>query len=233
MNDLIRKPAAGRGEVVAEAVEVWKSHDHGRVEVLRGASCAVRAGELVALWGASGSGKSTLLHLLGGLDAPDRGRLRVCGLDPCDERARGELRRRHLGFIFQLHNLIPNLTVEENIRVPVLALGGSAAEAARRITELAERVGLENRLRHRVQDLSGGERQRAAICRALVNRPRVLLADEPTGSLDERTGDTVFALLRELARDERVAVVLCTHERRFAELCDRLLRVRDGKVAET
>lgn len=233
MSDHIRKNPTGRGEIIAEATDVWKSHDHGRVEVLRGASCAVRAGELVALWGASGSGKSTLLHLLGGLDVPDRGRLRVCGLDPCDERSRGELRRQHLGFVFQLHNLIPNLTVEENVRVPVLAAGGSPAEAARRIAGLAERMGLEKRLRHRVQDLSGGERQRAAICRALVNRPRLLLADEPTGSLDERTGDTVFALLRELARDERVAVVLCTHERRFAEACDRLLRVRDGRVGET
>lgn len=222
----------GRGEVVAEARDVWKSYDGGRVEVLRGASLEVRAGELVALWGASGSGKSTLLHLLGGLDLPDRGELRVCGLDPREERARLSLRRQSLGFVFQLHNLIPDLTVEENIRVPALALGLSSAAMAARVAELAARVELTHRLRHRVQDLSGGERQRAAICRALMNRPRLLLADEPTGALDEQTGDKVFALLGELARAERVVVVLCTHERRFAEACDRLIRVRAGKLEE-
>ena len=222
----------GRGEILAEARDVWKSYDGGRVEVLRGASVTVRAGELVALWGSSGSGKSTLLHLLGGLDAPDRGELRVCGLNPCDEAQRLILRRQWLGFVFQLHNLIPDLTVEENIRLPALALGATRTTMAERVRVLAERVGLGHRLAHRVQDLSGGERQRAAICRALMNSPKILLADEPTGSLDEQTGDRVFALLKELARAERVAVVLCTHERRFAEACDRLLRVRAGRVEE-
>jgi lipoprotein-releasing system ATP-binding protein len=202
------------------------------VEVLRGANFSVRAGELVALWGASGSGKSTLLHLLGGLDTPDRGELRVCGMDPRGERERLTLRRHHLGFVFQLHNLIPDLTVEENIRLPAIALGCPPSAAAARVRELADRVGLGHRLAHRVQDLSGGERQRAAICRALMNRPRLLLADEPTGSLDEQTGDTVFALLKELAAAERVAVVLCTHERRFAEACDRLVRVRAGRTED-
>jgi lipoprotein-releasing system ATP-binding protein len=184
------------------------------------------------LWGASGSGKSTLLHLLGGLDAPDRGELKVCGLDPRGERERLMLRRYLLGFVFQLHNLIPDLTVEENIRLPALALGATTGAMARRVGELAERVGLGHRLRHRAQDLSGGERQRVAICRALMNAPRLLLADEPTGSLDERTGETVFALLKELARAERVTVVLCTHERRFAEACDRVVRVRAGRMEE-
>jgi lipoprotein-releasing system ATP-binding protein len=230
MNEAVR--GGVRGEIVAEARDVWKSYDGGRVEVLRGASLRVRAGELVALWGASGSGKSTLLHLLGGLDAPDRGELCVCGLDPRGERERLTLRRHLLGYVFQLHNLVPDLTVEENIRLPALALGASRAAMARRVAELAERVGLAPRLRHRVQDLSGGERQRAAICRALMNAPRLVLADEPTGSLDEQTGETVFALLRELAREQKAAVVICTHERRFAEACDRLARVRAGRVEE-
>ena len=231
MNDPV-KNSEGRGEIVAEAREVWKSYDAGRVEVLRGASVAARAGEMLALWGASGSGKSTLLHLLGALDAPDRGELRVCGLDPRGERERLLLRRHLLGFVFQLHNLIPDLTVEENIRLPALALGARPAAMAARVRALAERVGLSHRLRHRVQDLSGGERQRAAICRALMNSPRIVLADEPTGSLDEQTGESVFLLLKELARAERVAVVLCTHERRFAEACDRIVRVRAGRVEE-
>jgi lipoprotein-releasing system ATP-binding protein len=231
MNDPVKNPE-GRGEIVAEAREVWKSYDAGRVEVLRGATVAARAGEMLALWGASGSGKSTLLHLLGALDAPDRGELRVCGLDPRGERERLLLRRHLLGFVFQLHNLIPDLTVEENIRLPALALGARPAAMAARVRALAERVGLSHRLRHRVQDLSGGERQRAAICRALMNSPRIVLADEPTGSLDEQTGESVFLLLKELARAERVAVVLCTHERRFAEACDRIVRVRAGRVEE-
>ena len=231
MNDPVKNPE-GRGEIVAEAREVWKSYDAGRVEVLRGATVAARAGEMLALWGASGSGKSTLLHLLGALDAPDRGELRVCGLDPRGERERLLLRRHLLGFVFQLHNLIPDLTVEENIRLPALALGARPAAMAARVRALAERVGLSHRLRHRVQDLSGGERQRAAICRALMTSPRIVLADEPTGSLDEQTGESVFLLLKELARAERVAVVLCTHERRFAEACDRIVRVRAGRVEE-
>lgn len=232
MSDTPARNGSGRSEILAEAREVWKSYDSGRVEVLRGATMQVRAGELVALWGSSGSGKSTLLHLLGGLDVQDRGELRVCGLDPCAEARRLLLRRYWLGFVFQLHNLIPDLTVEENIRLPALALGATRGEMAARVRVLADRVGLGHRLGHRAQDLSGGERQRVAICRALMNSPRLLLADEPTGSLDEGTGDTVFALLKELARAERVAVLLCTHERRFAEACDRLLRVRAGRVEE-
>ncbi len=212
---------------------VVKTYDRGRITVLRDVSLVVRGGELVALWGASGSGKSTLLHLIGGLDVPDRGDIEVCGLDPRREPDRLALRRRHLGFVFQLHNLIPDLTVEENLRIPALALGRPPAETAARIRTLADRVGLGHRLDHRIQDISGGERQRTAICRALVNAPRLLLADEPTGSLDERTGETVFALLKELAEQEKIAVLIATHERRFAEACHRIVRVRDGQLAET
>lgn len=218
--------------LLAEARNVTKSYDAGRITVLRGASLAVRAGEIVALWGASGSGKSTLLHLLGGLDVPDTGEISVCGLDPRLEAHRIELRRRHLGFVFQLHNLIPDLTVEENIRVPALAVGLASAPTAARVRTLAESVGLADRLGHRIQDLSGGERQRTALCRALMNSPRLILADEPTGSLDEQTGETVFNLLRELARRDGITVVLATHERRFAEACDRLIRVRHGQLQE-
>lgn len=219
-------------EVLASARGVWKSYDDGRITVLRDVSLSVRAGELVALWGASGSGKSTLLHLLGGLDVPERGELAVCGFDPRVEADRLVLRRRHLGFIFQLHNLIADLTVEENLRVPALAVGAATEATKARILELTQRVGLDHRLGHRVQDISGGERQRVAICRALMNSPRLLLADEPTGSLDEATGDAVFQLLRELASRDGIAVVLATHERRFAEACDRIVRVRDGQLHE-
>jgi ABC-type lipoprotein export system ATPase subunit len=218
-------------EVLAEARGVSKSYDDGKISVLRDVSLNVRAGELVALWGASGSGKSTLLHLLGGLDAPDRGELKVCGLDPRNEANRLLLRRHRLGFVFQLHNLIPDLTVEENLRVPAFAVGRAARATRERIQQLAEQVGIGHRLRT-IQDLSGGERQRTAICRALMNQPRLLLADEPTGSLDESTGSVVFALLKQLAEREHIAVVLATHERRFAEACHRIVRVRDGQLDE-
>jgi ABC-type lipoprotein export system ATPase subunit len=221
-----------RGEIVARANQVVKSYDDGRITVLHGVSLEVRAGEVVSLWGASGSGKSTLLHLLGGLDLPDAGSMEVCGLDPTQEADRLELRRHQLGYIFQLHNLIPDLTVEENVRVPALAVGTARDETAQRVRELAEKVGIGHRLHHRIQDLSGGERQRAAICRALMNGPRLLLADEPTGSLDEKTGNTVFSLLKTMAEQEGIAILLATHERRFAEQCSRVLRVRDGQLSE-
>ncbi|AOS46394.1 Lipoprotein-releasing system ATP-binding protein LolD [Lacunisphaera limnophila] len=214
------------------ARNLHKSYDGGRLKVLQDVSLEVRPGELVALLGSSGSGKSTLLHLLGGLDVPDQGELAVCGLDPRDEVARLELRRRHLGFVFQLHNLIPDLTMAENIAVPALATGMDPAARQARIAELTARLGLGHRLTHRIQDLSGGERQRTAICRALMNSPRLLLADEPTGSLDEETGSSVFALIKELAERDGIAVVLATHERRFAEQCHRFVRMRNGRLSE-
>ena len=216
--------------VLVSGVDLHKTYDAGRVRVLSGVSLEVHAGEMVALWGASGSGKSTLLHLLGGLDVPDSGELTICGLDPRDETHRLEMRRRHVGFVFQLHNLIPDLTVEENLRVPALAAGTAHVATMARVRELAESVGIAHRLKHRIQDISGGERQRTAICRALMNSPRLILADEPTGSLDEETGDTVFGLLQQLVKENGLTVVLATHERRFAEQCDRMLHVRQGRI---
>lgn len=219
-------------ELLVSAKDLWKTYDQGRIAVLQGVSLEVARGELVALWGSSGSGKSTLLHLLGGLDVPDRGELRLCGLDPRLEEDRLALRRSHLGYVFQLHNLIPDLTVRENLSVPALAANRPTAQTRARIEELSAAVGLGHRLGHRIQDLSGGERQRVAICRALMNSPSLLLADEPTGSLDERTGDTVFSLLKQLAEKQGIAVVLATHERRFAEACHRLLHMRDGRLVQ-
>jgi ABC-type lipoprotein export system ATPase subunit len=221
-----------RDEIVVSVRDVWKTYDSGAINVLQGVNLQVRTGELVALWGASGSGKSTLLHLIGGLDLPDRGELSVCSLDPRNEADRLILRRRHLGFVFQLHNLIADLTVLENLRVPAIATATPAQVVDQRIRELAEQVGIGHRLNHRIQDLSGGERQRTAICRALMNSPNIILADEPTGSLDEKTGETVFQLLRTLAEHNRITVILATHERRFAEACHRRIRVRDGQLAE-
>ncbi|HRE82923.1 MAG TPA: ABC transporter ATP-binding protein [Opitutaceae bacterium] len=219
-------------ETLVHARAVFKSYDRGKITVLRDVSLDVKRGEIVALWGSSGSGKSTLLHLLGGLDVQDSGHISICGLDPRTETNRLDLRRHHLGFVFQLHNLIPDLTVEENLRVPALAAGRSAAATRERLLELTDRVGIGHRLNHRIQDLSGGERQRTAICRALMPTPRLILADEPTGSLDEQTGSIIFDLLKTLAERDGIGVVIATHERRFAESCHRIARMRDGRLDE-
>jgi len=217
-------------EVLIEARDLWKSFDGGRIPVIQGVDLRVERGEMLALWGASGSGKSTLLHLLSGLDLPDRGSVSILGLDPTLERSRLVLRRRHLGFIFQLHNLIPDLSLEENLRIPALAAHRKEDETRERIEFLTSEVGLGHRLRHRIQDLSGGERQRTAICRALMHRPDLIFADEPTGSLDEETGQAVFEMLARLVAHEGVSVVLATHERRFVESCNRVLRIQHGKI---
>ena len=217
--------------IVAQGLK--KSFDRGRIRVLNGVDLTIARGEIVALWGASGSGKSTLLHLLGGLDLPDEGTVSVDGRGTVAESDRLELRRHQIGFVFQLHNLIPDLTLEENCRVPCLAAGRNSGYFHRRLHELAAQVGLEHRLKHRIQDLSGGERQRTALIRALINEPGIILADEPTGALDESTGGKIFSLLHQLARERGITVVLATHERRFAEACDRLIRVKDGLLVAT
>jgi len=209
-----------------------KSFDGGKVPVLRNAGLVIGGGERVALWGASGSGKTTLLNLMGGLDIPDEGKVSTFGLNPALESDRLRLRRQIVGFVFQLHNLIPYLTVRENILIPSLAIGLSRDGAERRLTRLLDLLGMSHRRDHRMQDLSGGERQRTAIGRALIHEPKVLLADEPTGALDEQTGDQVFRLLGDLAKELQVTVVIATHERRFAEACDRIFRVTKGHVEE-
>ncbi len=219
-------------DTIIEARDLWKSFDAGRIPVIQGVDLKIARGEMMALWGTSGSGKSTLLHLLSGLDVPDHGSVSVLGMNVSSEKDCLRLRRHHIGFIFQLHNLIPDLTLEENLRIPAMAAQKSATEVKARIEQLTEAVGLAHRLRHRVQDLSGGERQRTAICRALMNRPEIIFADEPTGSLDEQTGAAVFELFSRLVALEKVTVLLATHERRFVEACHRALRVSNGKVTE-
>lgn len=215
-----------------EVRSLCKSFDNGRVRVLDNVSLNLYQGETVALWGASGSGKTTLLNMIGGLDVPDSGTLRTGGLDPSREAHRLQLRREKVGFVFQLHNLIPYLTVRENMLIPAVASGLPPVEAESRLDELLDLLQMGHRRDHRMQDLSGGERQRTAIGRALIHRPTVLLADEPTGALDEVTGDKVFAMLKDLAGRVRVAVLIATHERRFAQACDRIFQVRQGTVKE-
>jgi lipoprotein-releasing system ATP-binding protein len=215
---------------VISASGIWKSFDDGKISVLKNVSFEVTPGEVVALWGVSGSGKSTLLHLLGGLDSADRGTIRVAGMDPASPQDRLGLRREKVGFIFQMHNLLADLTMRENCFIPALATGQPAQATKERFEELTDWLNLDHRRDQRIRQLSGGERQRTAICRALMHRPQVILADEPTGSLDEKNGEQVFQLLYDLSTREGVTVIMATHERHFAERCDRHILVKDGAI---
>jgi lipoprotein-releasing system ATP-binding protein len=218
--------------IVLRAEDVWKSYDAGAIRVLNGVDFEAIEGQTVALCGPSGCGKSTLLHLLGGLDEPDRGRISVHNIEIYARRSPLHLLRHEVGFVFQLHNLIPDLTLEENCLIPSVAAGIDRRSARARLHELADRTGLNRRLNHRIQKLSGGERQRTALCRALMNKPRILLADEPTGSLDEHTSAAVFKLLLDLVANEGVTLVMATHDRALAGRCDRLVEMRDGRIHE-
>jgi lipoprotein-releasing system ATP-binding protein len=218
--------------MVLRAEDVWKSYDAGAIGVLKGVDFEAAAGQTIALCGPSGCGKSTLLHLLGGLDDPDRGSVFVNGVEIHRRRSTVRLLRHELGFVFQLHNLIPDLTLKENCLIPTVAAGINRQTARQRLAQLTGRTGLSDRLDHRIQKLSGGERQRTALCRALMNRPKILLADEPTGSLDEGTSASVFELLLDLVDTEGITLVMATHDRGLAERCDRLVEMRDGRVHE-
>ena len=206
----------------------------GEVPVLVDVDLAVEAGDSVAVTGPSGSGKSTLLHLVGTLDEPGAGRLEVDGIDPfaLGERDLARFRNDAVGFVFQDHHLLPQLDVLENVLIPTLAFGAPDGADEERARELVERVGLSHRLGHRPGQLSGGERQRAAVARALIRRPRLLLCDEPTGSLDRTTAGAVADLLFELHRQEGAVLLLATHHEGLARRCDRVLELRDGRCFE-
>lgn len=213
-----------------EIDDVWKSFDGGRIEVLRGVSMQVAKGEIVALCGSSGCGKSTLLNVVSGLEMPDRGTARVLGHAVGEERKRVELLRRHIGYVFQFHHLMPDLTLRENCLVPAVATGLRRKDALARLEELAAATGVDHRLSRSVRELSGGERQRGALVRALMNDPQILLCDEPTGALDERNREGVFKLLLDLVRSRGRTMVIATHDPEIAARCDRVLRMRDGVI---
>lgn len=210
--------------------EVWKSFDGGRIEVLKGVTMTVAKGEVVALCGTSGCGKSTLLNVISGLEEVDRGVVRVAGFAVVEEATRVELLRRHLGYVFQMHHLMPDLTLAENCMVPVIAAGGGRAAGLVRLAELADATGMSHRLGQRVRELSGGERQRGALIRALMNDPELLLCDEPTGALDETNREKVFELLLDLVRARGRTMVMATHDPELARRCDRTIRMRDGRI---
>jgi putative ABC transport system ATP-binding protein len=217
----------------AQVINLTKDYQLGDVVVhaLRGVSLDFSEGDFVAIMGASGSGKSTLLNLLGCLDRLTTGHYILAGQDvsQMDDDQLSEIRSRYIGFIFQSYNLIPQLTVVENIEVPLFYQGNVSAEARQRCMDLAEMVGLSDRLDHRPYQLSGGQQQRVAIARALVNEPQIILADEPTGNLDSATGEEIMQMLEALNRSGKT-IIIVTHEPDIAERAHRTIRLRDGLV---
>ncbi len=228
--------AAAAAPLVLRAEGVVKTYGEGEAQVhaLRGVDFDLREGELVVLLGASGSGKSTLLNILGGLDVPTGGRVfyRDVELTHADESALTRYRREHVGFVFQFFNLLPTLTLADNIGLPCLLAGLPEAEVEARTRALASRVGITHRLSHYPQQVSGGEMQRAAIARALVHRPALLVADEPTGNLDSANGATVISLLAELNRELGVTILLATHAADVAAAAHRTIHMRDGQMVD-
>lgn len=223
-------------QAVLECRGVVRRFEEGatQLEVLKGVDLSVAPAERVAIIGTSGSGKTTLLQIMGGLDDPNEGTVLVDGqaMHGGDEKAKGDLRNRYIGFVYQFHHLLPEFTAEENVAMPLLIRRDSKSEAFAKARELLSRVGLGERLTHKPGELSGGERQRAAVARALITRPQLVLADEPTGNLDAGNGEHVLSLMLELNRELRTSLVIVTHDHSIAERMDRVLVLEDGRLRE-
>jgi putative ABC transport system ATP-binding protein len=213
--------------------DLVKTYEDGRIQALRGVDLDVASGEFIAIMGPSGCGKSTLLQLIGGLDVPDSGEISVGGLRLDEGVDLTEFRGRTVGFVFQLHNLIPVLTANENVMVPMLSAGGPPpSERLDRAAELIEAVGLTHRAGARPPELSGGERQRVAVARALANHPGVILADEPTGSLDSESGARILDILGDLQERSGTTLLLVTHDENVASRAGRVIRMLDGRISD-
>ena len=219
---------------ILQCQQLTKRYDQGGldVEVLKGVNLSIATGEQVAIMGASGSGKSTLLHLLGGLEKASGGEVVLDGvnLNKVNATKLAKLRNKSLGFIYQSHHLLGEFTVLENVAMPLLIAGLSVEEARIRSAQLLQRVGLGHRVEHKPGELSGGERQRAAVARALINKPCVVLADEPTGNLDSKTADQVYQLMQELNQELNVSFLVVTHDHDLASRMGRVLHMEDGLI---
>jgi len=223
-------------EIVVKAEDLEKTYYMGKIAVpaLRGVNLAFKRGEFVVVMGPSGSGKTTLLNLIGALDKPTRGKVYIDGEDltTLNEGKLTKIRRKKIGFVFQFYNLIPVLTAFENVELPMLISGKNKEDRRRRAFQLIEMMGLSDRSEHRPDELSGGEQQRVAIARSLANEPSIILADEPTGDLDTKTGQEVILALHDAAKKENVTVVVVTHDPVVTEKADRILEMRDGKIVD-
>ena len=219
-------------ENIIEIHGLKKSYENGQIIALNGVDLEIKKGEFVSIIGPSGSGKSTLLNMLGALDIADEGTINVAGVDLTRTNDLSKFRSQEIGFVFQLHNLIPNLTVLENVQIPMLETPLSGKKMEERAVELLRSVELEDKINQKPTKLSGGQRQRVAIARALVNHPSIILADEPTGSLDSKTGDIILDLLKGLHKKENVTLVMVTHEPYVANMAERIITVRDGEIIE-
>jgi len=231
----MQQSASPESVLVTENLTRTFSEGGRELSVLSGINFSVQSGERIAIIGASGSGKTTLLQLLGGLDRPSSGRVLVTGqpISELSESDQGRLRNRALGFVYQFHHLLPEFTALENVAMPLLVRGDAPKRAFAEAARLLDRVGLSERVEHRPGKLSGGERQRVAVARALVTRPAVVLADEPTGNLDRPTGERVFELLLELNASEGTSLVVVTHDIFLAERLDRCLELKDGQLIQS
>ena len=219
-------------DTVIDVRDVVKTYDQGRTRALDGVNFQVRRGEFVSITGPSGCGKSTLLHAIAALERPDSGTIHVNGDEITSQRDLSRFRARSIGLIFQLHNLLPNLTASENVQVPMYETNLSASARRKRAEELLALVDLDDKAKKRPTQLSGGERQRVAIARALANDPGIILADEPTGNLDSKAGQQAMAVLRNVQRQQAVTLVLVSHDSRIAAAADRTVYMLDGKIAE-
>ena len=213
-----------------EIKDLYKSYEDGKIKALNGVNLTIEDGEFVSIIGPSGSGKSTLLNMLGALDIPDSGVINVAGQDLSSSKNLNEFRAEKIGFIFQLHNLIPNISVRENVEIPMYTQGMSSSEMKNRALKLLEDVGLGDKADILPSKLSGGERQRVAIARALANEPSIILADEPTGSLDSKTSSKILKQLIDLHEDKNVTLIIVTHDMDVAKLADRVIEVLDGEI---
>lgn len=215
---------------IVEIKGLTKSYEKGNIKALNGINLTIKEGEFVSIIGPSGSGKSTLLNMLGALDLPDSGSISVAGFDLTSSKNLNEFRADKLGFIFQLHNLIPNLSVVENVEIPMFTKNWNSKKMRERALHLLDIVGLKDKAKMLPNKLSGGERQRVAIARALANQPSIILADEPTGSLDSKTSNKILKQLVKLHKDENVTLIMVTHDMNVAKLADRVVEVLDGQI---
>jgi putative ABC transport system ATP-binding protein len=218
---------------IIEIENLIKLYDNGNTIALDNLNLEIKKGEFVSIIGPSGSGKSTLLNMLGALDQADEGSINVAGFDLMEKKDFSHFRSKEIGFIFQLHNLIPNLTVSENVQIPMIHTDISDEDMIKRANSILESLNLSSKINQFPTKLSGGERQRVAIGRALVNHPSIILADEPTGALDSKTGDVILDVLKKIHKAENVTLILVTHETYVADMADRTIEVRDGQITNS